>query len=201
MQAARDYNMQIADADVQAAYPAFRKMPAGEVRPVILRSLESDDANERWFALVILPIVAPREETVPLLIKKLTDPSPKVRQAAVELMVPTEPSPPELVATLREWLASDDLAQFSIAARSWCAPDERTGGASLRLRQELLGWLLPDLLKAAERPDPFGPLVEQPLTQLSTLGAVDFLDALFNAGLKPGPRLQPLVDKLNKQIQ
>ncbi len=201
IQAARDYTMQIADADMQAVYQAFPKMPAGDVRPVILQSLESNDANERWFALVVLPIVAQREETVPLFIKKLKDPSPKVRQAAAEMMVSTEPPAPELVATLRDWLASDDVAQFSIAAGAWYTPDERTGGASLRVRRLLLTELLPDLLKAIERPEPFGPLVEQPLARLSKQGALDFLDALHASGLRPGARLQLLVEKLNKQTQ
>jgi beta-lactamase regulating signal transducer with metallopeptidase domain len=201
MQAARDHSMQIEDADVQAAYQTFPKMPAGDVGPVILQSLESNDANERWFAVVVLPIFAQREETVPLFIKRLKDPSPKVRQAAAEMMVSTEPPAPELVGTLREWLASDDLAQCSIAARACYTQDERTGGTSLRVRRPLLNELLPDVLKAIERPEPFGPLVEQPLARLSQQGAVDFLDALHDSGLQPGPRLQSLVDKFNKQIQ
>lgn len=201
LQSFRDHSMQIADADAQEAQGALRKLSVNDVKPAIVQSLESSAPSERWFAVIALSFVGQHEETVPLFIKKLKDPSPEVRQAAAQMLLWIEPAPPELIATLREWLASDDLAQVSMAAGAWHNFDGGMGGQSRRVRQQLLVELLPELVKAIERPAPFGPLVEQALNRRDKQPATAFLDALHDSGLLPGPHLQPLVDKFNKLIQ
>ena len=198
IQAARDYPMQFGDPDNAVAIFLLQKMPAGDVMPVILQSLESTIANERWFAVAVLSNIGQRKESVPLFINMLNDPSPEVRQAAATVLLLIEPAPPELAAKLREWLNSDDPGLVSFAARAWYKPAEGMGRGIRRVDGQLLSELLPDFLKAIERPEPFGPLVQQALDRLNKPAATAFLDAIHASGLQPGTRLQPIVDKFNK---
>lgn len=175
----------------QSARAAFQEIPASDTLPLLVKLLKSEKAEERLFALHVLPDTPQtRQETAKLLVPMLKDPSAEVRQLAASHLLAAELTPPELLAVLREWLASDDLAQVSFAAGAACGiGPSRTSATPKNLK--LLDELLPDFLQAMERPEPYGPLVERGLGERLEFNALTHLfETIKSTKAELGPRGQ-----------
>jgi hypothetical protein len=85
-------------------------IPKGDAQPVVLEALHSDDANQRLFAVAVLPDVVPqRPDSVPHLAAMLNDPSVAVRRHAALYLLELAPQTPGLVEIVRQGLHSPGL--------------------------------------------------------------------------------------------
>ncbi len=182
---------------------AFQEIPASDTLPLLVKHLKSEKAEERLFALIVLPDTPQtRHETAKLVVPMLKDPSAEVRQLAASHLLAAELTPPELVAALREWLASDDPAQVSFAAgAAFGTGPNRTSASPKNLK--LLDELLPDMLRAMERPEPYGPLVERGLGERLEYNALTHLyETIESTKTELGPRGQEFLEKrLGKKVE
>ncbi|MBI3838843.1 MAG: HEAT repeat domain-containing protein [Planctomycetia bacterium] len=114
IEAMRGYSVWMIDASAEgklksAAIEAFKKIPRGNAMPVVTKALKSDDANQRLFALVVLPsLIAPEKDALPLYREALKDENFQVRAWAMACIGRIDPKLPELQPALREALAADD---------------------------------------------------------------------------------------------
>jgi beta-lactamase regulating signal transducer with metallopeptidase domain len=198
LEACRALPLRINSGDELAdtAVGAFIMIPSQDWLPLVLKSLDSDVPRERLFAVNVLSYASPnRIETAHRLAAMLKDPDAEVRRIVTEQLVSYKPAPPEFVATLREWLASNEAAQVSFAARAACGTIEVGGRTKPNVDTKLLAELMPDLLVALERPDPYGKLVEQAMDRLGA-DATAILDAAIDSsGATPGPRAKEFLEK------
>lgn len=189
-----------------AARAAFLEIPAKDTLPLLVNSLKSETTDERMFALFVLPDTPrTRNETAQLLIPMLKDPAAEVRQSAASQLIHRESSSPELVALLREWLASDDSDQVSLAAQTiagFVASEAKSSPKSSPY-MKMLDELLPDLLRAMERPEPYGPRVEQWLVSRLTSNALTHLfETIKSTKTELGPRsLRFFETRLGKKLE
>ncbi len=90
---------------------AFRKMPRDETLPVVLAALKSGNANQRRFALAVLPLaVANPKDAAPIFSEALSDKDALVRRMAITGLAVADPGSMELAAAIRSALATGDHA-------------------------------------------------------------------------------------------
>jgi hypothetical protein len=93
----------------QAALDAFRKIPRGEALKPLTEALQHGNANQRLFALWVLPtaMVEPKE-SAPLFVEAMKDKDAHVRSRARWLVAAFAHDSPSLVPSLRAALATPD---------------------------------------------------------------------------------------------
>jgi HEAT repeat protein len=81
-----------------------------------MRALKSNNANERLFALTVLPSVsADPAVNMPIFLENLKDPDATIRRFVAATVAHTDPKLPELLPILREALRSDLRTQIQWA--------------------------------------------------------------------------------------
>lgn len=108
-----DYSMASIDVSHEgllktAALAAGKKVPTADRMPAILEALQSDNQNERLFALSIIPEDAPKAEIVPLLEAAVSGPDPQIASFARNQLFLHDHDNATLIAAIRDGLESND---------------------------------------------------------------------------------------------
>jgi len=91
----------------QAAMSAAANVAADDLLPAVRRALETGNANERMFALRVLPLDAGKSQTVPLLVRLLDNPDRRIVELARAPLAVIDHDNPALVASIQRGLDSD----------------------------------------------------------------------------------------------
>ncbi len=150
------------------AVEAFKVIPTKDSWPLVKQAAAGDNANQRMFVTWIL-YYYPREETMAVVRKLITDSDERVRAFAVNAMVNLDAAAPELVDALHGLLTSEknDVALHALmvgyAGRSAATA---VGDVQKRLPESTLVAIVPDLVKLLGRGPQFEQTVRQELVNI-----------------------------------
>jgi hypothetical protein len=108
----------------EAAWQTFSRIDNGSVStiplddalPVVRQALTSDNANQRFFAVVVVQSLADTDTVVPLLVERLKDADSDVRYQAAAYVLTRAPDSPGLIDVVRQWLSPENNQQQSQTA-------------------------------------------------------------------------------------
>jgi hypothetical protein len=177
----RDYSVWMTDGSPvgqmkDAALEAFRNLPPEVARPAAEQALKSENANERLFAVTVLPSMyapSPRD-AAPHLVEMLDDPSLEVRNLVMSKMFQLDPTAPALRDALRKALANDNQTTLDWVLRAIESASKNPQAV------DTLAGIVPDLLRLLDR----GGLIESRASEsLRNMGlaALDGLEKAINA--------------------
>ena len=100
-----------------AAVYAAQRVPAADLLPLIAKQLESDNANERLFAIQVVPLDPPAPGVAELLEKAMDDSDPRVAREARALLSRADWANAKLDGWIREALAKGDELAIADATK------------------------------------------------------------------------------------